>query len=439
MPPTPITQTLEHQADALAPASTLPTNYLNGPQSWTFLFTLLGVVAVCQIDRMLPFVLAESIKRDLGLSDTELGLVTGLAFAVCHSLMSLPIARAADHGSPRSVLSACILVWSAMTTLGGFATNFLTLALTRLGVALGEAGAIPTAHALIVRQISPERRGLAIGIFSMGIPLGTMLGFAIGGSVGDALGWRSALIGAGALGLVVLLLLLLVARPTPAPPKTGSRAEPFLQSSRRLLSSPAFLWLMIAAGFLGLASAPFYAFVTPFLIRTHGFTAGEAGLAFGVLQGLMGILGATTGGRGFDRAMKAGRGQFLKAPAIVFIISTITLLAALFVPTGWLSVALLVPTMFAFAFLLPWAFGTAHFVAGDGRQAQATSLTMMSSSLLGPAIGPLIVGMVSDAVTAAQIADGLRWGLILVPLASLLSGISLLIANRRVARLIGSR
>jgi predicted MFS family arabinose efflux permease len=399
--------------------------------------TLLIINSFSQIDRILPFILAETIKADLGLSDTQMGLLTGLAFAVCYSLLSLPLARASDRGSPRFVLVSCILLWSAMTALGGFAASFLLLAITRFGVAFGEAGAVPAGHALIARKIRPERRGLAIGLFAMGIPLGTMVGFAAGGAVGDTLGWRTALIGAGAIGGLVALLAFIVPGPTPTLARTAANSEPFLQSSRRLLASPAFRWLFIAAIFLGFAAAPFYAFSAPFLIRTHSFSASEVGLAFGLLQGLMGIIGTLLGGRWFDRAVSSGTGKVLGPPAVLFLIASATTTAALFVPAGWLSIALLVPGMLSFSFLLPWAFGAAHLVAGEGKQAQASSLVMIGSGLLGPALGPVMVGIVSDAVTTAQVANGLGFGLLVVPIASVLTGITLLIANGRIAASLG--
>jgi predicted MFS family arabinose efflux permease len=198
--------------------------YASGWRAGAVLVALLLINMLSQIDRILPFILAESIKTDLNLSDTQIGLMTGAAFAVCYTLLSLPLARASDRGSPRFVLVACLVVWSAMTALGGLAAGFLFLAVTRFGVAFGEAGGIPAGHALIARKIRPERRGLAIGLFSMGIPLGTMIGFAAGGALADTLGWRIALIGAGAVGGLAAVLALLVIRPTPALERTtGNR------------------------------------------------------------------------------------------------------------------------------------------------------------------------------------------------------------------------
>jgi predicted MFS family arabinose efflux permease len=320
-----------------------------------------------------------------------------------------------------------------MTLLGGLAMGFLFLAFTRFGVAFGEAGGTPSSHAIIARKIPPSRRGVALGIFSMGIPLGTMVGFGAGGAIGDTLGWRTALVGAGAMGGLIGLLAFVVVGPTPALKRTAANSEPFLKASLRLLSSSAFRWLFIGSIALGFAAAPFYAFAVPFLIRTHDFSASEAGLAFGLLQGLMGICGTLIGGRLFDRAVRSHTGRLLGPPAILFMIASLTTTAALLAPVGWLSILLFVPGMLSFAFLLPWCFGAAHLVAGKGKEAMATSLAMIGSGLLGPALGPLIVGMISDAATAAQVPNGLGLGLLTVPVASILTGIAMLIANQRIA------
>jgi predicted MFS family arabinose efflux permease len=410
--------------------------YFTGPRAWTLLLVLLLVSMLCQIDRILPFILAEAIRTDLGLSDTQLGLVTGIAFAVCYSLMSLPLARFADRGSTRLVLVFCILVWSAMTSLSGLAASFVFLAITRFGVAFGEAGAVPSGHALIARRIRPQFRGMAIGIFSMGIPLGSMVGFAAGGAVSDAYGWRMAFFGAGAIGVVLALLLFFAAGSTSPRREGAASAEPFFRSSLKLLSSPTFRWLFIGSVIIGFAATPFYAFAAPFLIRTHGYTASEVGLTFGILQGLMGIVGTLIGGRGFDRAVRSGTGRVLGPPAILFLIASVTTGAALFASEGWMAIALMVPAMFSFAFMLPWSFGAAHLVAGPGKQAQASSLVMIGSGLFGPALGPLIVGFASDSITAAGMHNGLGWALLLVPFASILTGLAMLVANERISRFV---
>lgn len=405
----------------------------SGWRSAALLGSLFLVSAFSQIDRILPFILAEAIKAELALSDTQIGLLTGSAFAICYALLSLPFARFSDRGSPRLVLVGCTIVWSAMTALGGIATGFASLALTRLGVALGEAGGVPSSHALIARRIPARRRGFAIGIFSMGIPLGTMAGFAAGGAINDAYGWRTALFGAGALGMFVALFAWLAAGRTPPRHATSAAgAEPFLRASITLLTSDRFRWLFVAAVGMGLAAPSFYAFAAPFLIRTHDFTTSQAGLAFGLPQGLMGILGTLLGGRTFDRAVRRGSGYLLTPPAIAMAVGSVSLSAALFAPTGWLAIVLMVPAMFSYAFLMPFAFGAAHLAAGEGREGMGTSLAMIGSSLFGPAIGPLLVGMISDAATQASIPNGLGLGMLVSPVTTLATALACVIANRRL-------
>ena len=414
-------------------APSTPMDVVSGWRLAALLATLMLISAISQIDRILPFILAEAIKADLGLSDTQIGLLTGAAFAVCYTLLSLPLARLADRGSPRLVLLGCLLVWSAMTALGGFAASFLLLALTRFGVAFGEAGGMPAGHALIARQVRPERRGLALGLFSMGIPLGTMVGFAVGGALADTLGWRTALIGAGVLGGIAFLLAWRIIRPTPALPRAEADRRPMLADALRLATAPGFRGLILAALAIGFASVPFYAFSAPFLIRTHGLSAGEVGLSFGLLQGGLGVVGALLGGRGFDWTLRSGRRRLIDPPGWLLLIAAPITAAALFAPAGWMSILLFMPTMFAFALLLPWAFGVAHLVAGPGRQALATSLMLIASGLLGPALGPVLVGAISDGAAAAGMTNTLGLGLLIVPIASLLTGLATLAASRRIS------
>jgi predicted MFS family arabinose efflux permease len=406
---------------------------VRGPRTWSLLGVLTLVSIFSQIDRILPYILAESIRTELGLSDTEIGLITGLAFAVCYTLFSLPLARAADRGSPRLVLLACLLVWSVMTGLGGLAGSFVVLALTRLGVALGEAGGTPSAHALIARRIGPERRGLAIGLFAMGIPLGTMVGFIGGGLIDAAFGWRAAFIGAGALGVTVALLVWLTAGPTPPLRRPAEQTEPYVRSALRLLSVPAFRWLMIGALTVGFATAPFYTFTAPFLIRTHGLTTAQVGLSFGLLQGLTGVIGALVGGRMFDRAVRRGVRHPLLAPATMLVVGAVSTTAALFASAGWMAIGLFVPAMLGFAFLLPWVFGAGHRIAGPGKEALASSLGLVASGLFGPALAPVLVGLISDNAAGVGLANGLALGLLIGPAFSVLTALALMAAGRRMA------
>jgi predicted MFS family arabinose efflux permease len=407
--------------------------YLRGWRKATFLATLLLVSIVSQIDRILPFILAESIKKDLGLSDTQLGMVTGLAFAMCYTLAALPLARISDRGGAKKVLVCCIVIWTLMTALAGLANSFLILVLLRIGVALGEAGSTPASHFLIGQRIPELFRGRAIGLFSMGIPMGTMLGFALGGWAGDHIGWRSAFFAAGAFGLVLALSVTLFVPGNGASALKMAGSDGFLSAGKKLLKKPAFVWLFVAANLLGFASAPFYVFSAPFLIRTYGLTASEVGLRFGLMQGLLGIAATLLGGRFFDRAIARHSSYLLGPPAVLIVIAAFSTVAALFMPTSNWAIALLVPGMFSFAFLLPYAFGSGHLVAGNDNKALSTGLLLFGSSLFGPSLAPVLVGFVSDFATASKLGNGLRWALLIGPMASVLCAGALLIANKKIA------
>jgi MFS family permease len=213
----------------------------------------------------------------------------------------------------------------------------------------------------------------------------------------------------------------------------SSGAVPFWQSTRELLAVPAFRALMVAAISIGFAAAPFYAFAATFLIRTHAFSATEAGLTFGLMQGALGIAGTLLGGRGFDAAAQRKATSLLLVPAIAFGVAAVTTVAALFVSVPWMSIILLIPAMFTFAFTLPYAFGAAHLVAGVGREGIASSLAMIGSGLIGPALGPLLVGLISDFVADAGVTESLSIGLLVVPVACLVTVLTYLNAGRMIA------
>ena len=178
------------------------------------LWVLLVVYTLNFLDRQILNILAEPIKGELGLSDTQLGLLAGPAFAVFYAVLGIPIARYADRSTTNrvSLISVSLAIWSGMTVLCGFAQNFWQLALARIGVGVGEAGCTPSAHSLISDAVAPEKRASAIAFYGMGVPIGTLLGLVIGGVVNDIWGWRAALMLVGAPGLLLALILPLLLR-----------------------------------------------------------------------------------------------------------------------------------------------------------------------------------------------------------------------------------
>jgi predicted MFS family arabinose efflux permease len=285
------------------------------------LAVLLAVYVLSFLDRQVIVILAEGIKKDLGLSDTQVGLMAGLAFALLYTLLGLPLARLADHPRTNRVglIALCVGAWSLMTALCGLANNFTQLLLARVGVGIGEAGGTPAAHALIGEMVEPAKRSSALAIYGMGIPLGSLLGLVLGGFLADKIGWRATFLTLGAPGVLVALLLVLTVKD---PRRTGVQsvqaapaAEPLKTTLGLLLASPAFVLLLAAAtvvSFLGYGKGVWTA---AFYMRSHHLSAGQVGLWLGLSSGLAGVFGTWLGGALAERFGRRSPRHILTARA----------------------------------------------------------------------------------------------------------------------------
>ena len=292
-------------------------------QTRTMLWILLIVYIFNFLDRQIVNILAEPIKADLGLSDTQLGLLAGPAFAVFYALLGIPIARYADKDGTNRVrlIALALTIWSAMTAVCGLAQNFVQLLLARIGVGVGEAGCTPAAHSLISDSVAPEKRSSAIAFYGLGVPIGSLLGLILGGIVNDLYGWRIALMLVGAPGMLLALVVLFVMReprhhrPVETTATAAPAQLPARQAMREIFSSRAFLYILIAASvtaFLGYGKA---LWTISFFIRSHGLSTTEAGLSMAVVLGLAGVFGTWLGGKCADLFGKRDKRHILTLPA----------------------------------------------------------------------------------------------------------------------------
>ncbi len=384
----------------------------------TTLWILLIVYIFNFVDRQIVNILAEPIARDLRLSDTQIGLMTGLAFALFYTALGLPIARYADKPTtnrPR-LIAIALAIWSAMTALCGVAANFWQLLLARIGVGVGEAGCTPPAHSLISDMVPKEKRSSALAFYALGIPIGTLLGMLIGGFLADWVGWRRAFLVVGlpgvAMALVVVWLLRDPRQSAAAPVAATTSATPELSmfaAMRALMQSRAFV-LLIAAG----SSAAFLSYgkttwTTIFFQRTHGMTPGEVGLWFGLAGGAAGILGTFLGGWLADRYGATNRRHVLTAPAIgMAVAAPIAFLA--YQATSWqMSLALLfVPTLLNSLYYGP-TYSSAQGLVPLRARAVAAATVLFFQNLIGLGLGPLFFGMLSDLLQPAYGEDSVRY------------------------------
>ena len=384
------------------------------------LFALLLVYILNFLDRQIINILAEPIKGELGLSDTQLGLLAGPAFAVFYAVLGIPIARYADNAKTNRVwlISVCLAVWSAMTALCGVAQNFVQLALARIGVGVGEAGCTPAAHSLIADSVPPEKRSSAIAFFGLGIPIGGLLGLIIGGVVNDQYGWRMALMLVGMPGILLAFILPLLIRDprrcadsahfntadTPVKPKLSIK-----DAVREVFASKAYLYVFIAASFTAFLSYGKGLWTISFFIRSHGLSTTEAGLAMAVALGISGIIGTWLGGKMADVFGKRDKRHILTLPAIGMAIAAPILFAGYWAEDWRIAVALLIlPTILNSAYYGP-AYGCVQGLVRPEARAIAASLVVFGQNLIGLGLGPLLFGVLSDWLQPMAGDDSVRW------------------------------
>jgi predicted MFS family arabinose efflux permease len=362
---------------------------------------LLSLVYVLNfIDRQLVGILGQPIKAELGLSDKQLGLLSGVAFALFYTTLGLPVARIAERRSRVGVLAISLGLWSAMTGLCGLARTLPQFILARLGVGIGEAGYAPTAQSLIADLVPAERRATALSLFSLGIPAGMLIGAAAGGWLAQSLGWRMAFVWLGAPGVALALVLALT---LDEPPRTAPATPPpsLRQVAHRLWHAPGFAHMAAGASIASFAGYGLTSFAVPLLMRRYALPVGEAATGFGLVAGIAIGMGIGSGGWLADRARdKGGAGRVAAAGALV---------AGLLLP---LALSLGDPRLLGLAAILPLAgahlyFGPVYGVTAnsvDSRsRATAIAILLMAMNAIGLGLGPLAVGALSDAFAHAAL------------------------------------
>ncbi len=385
------------------------------------LSVLVGVYVVNYVDRQLISILIEPIKAEFGASDTQMGLLTGFAFAIFYTVAGVPVARLADLWVRRSVIAIALALWSAMTALTGFSRSFVELALVRIGVGIGEAGGTPPSHALISDYFPPERRATALGIFSLGVPLGTLLGYSLGGWLGEHFGWRAAFLWMGLPGIALAVLVRLTVREPRHgqfdPPRPASAGHATTRDVlRHLFALSSFRWIVPGVCLASFSGYGFAIWKPVFLMRVHDFSMAEAGLWIGLLSGATGFVSTLVGGVAADWLARRNPARALQLCAFSILAALPFQLAFLFYPNPMIALALFIPGGLVGGMWPPPSYATTQNLVPPHMRALASAILLFFLNLIGLGAGPFAVGWLSDALAPRFGAESVRWALA-IPLA----------------------
>ena len=386
------------------------------------------------IDRQILVIVQSPIKAEMGLSDTQLGLLSGFAFAMVYITAGIPIAYWADRGNRRSIISLAITVWSAMTALSGLAQNYTHLLLARIGVGIGEAGGSPPAHSMISDYYPPERRATALSIYSAGLHFGIFAGFLLGAWISASLGWRAAFMLVGLPGVVFAgLFFLTVKEPRRGRWESGPEVTPSLRETVAVLSRlRAFWYIALGTGLTAFAGYGCGNFAPVFLERSHGI----AGLPLGVLLafggGGGGLVGTLLGGRLADRLGERDRRYYLWVPAAAGALALPLAVPYLLSNT----LAVVVPLMVLVTILINTYLGPCLAVCPSlvppSMRALTSALLFFVLNLIGLGLGPLTTGLLSDVLSREYGDDGLRYAMLIVSAIASLGVLLFVLAARNL-------
>jgi MFS family permease len=408
------------------------THYVLGMLVFVYVFNF--------IDRQIFAILAQSIKVDLNLSDTELGALGGVAFGIFYATLGIPIARLADRYSRVNIIAISLAVWSVMTSVQALAGNFWQLLIARVGVGVGEAGGSPPSHSLLADYFVPGERASALGIYALGIPIGILFGSMAGGWINEFFGWRNAFLVVGIPGVVLAIVLKKTVKEPPRGYSEGGmrqphKAVPFADVVKTMWGYRSFRHLSIGAGTQAFVGYGSITWMPAFLERVHGMSSGQVGTAVGLAIGIFGGIGTFFGGKWADKLAHKDLRWHMWLPAIAFLLAVPASAAVFLVDNLYLSLGFYCASALLVNIYTGPTFGSNQTLAPLAMRAAASALLLFIINMIGLVFGPTVLGALSDVLQAdwnMNDGDSLRYALLACSFIYLLSAISYYQAARHI-------
>ena len=370
------------------------------------------------IDRQILSILLEPIKQDLGLSDTQLGLLTGFAFALFYATLGIPIARYADRSNRRNLIALSLTIWSAMTAVSGLAQNFWHLLIARIGVGVGEAGCSPPAHSMIADYFPAEKRATALGIYSLGIPVGILFGFVAGGWLNEFFGWRVAFFVVGVPGILLAILVRLSLREPPrgmAEGRVDVAPQPgVMETFHYLWTKRSFRHLAFGAALTAFVGYGVVTWVPSFLIRSYGMTTGDAGTYLGLILGIPGGIGIALGGWMADRYGSRDTRWYLWIVSVALLIGVPFSFGIYLTESAFAALLFLIVPVALGNFYQATTFSQTQGLVGLRMRSVAAAVLLFILNIIGLGLGPQAVGVLSDHLADEYGQESLRYSLFLL-------------------------
>lgn len=424
------------------------------------LFILVVVYTFNFIDRQILSILAVPIKAELGLSDTQIGLMSGLAFALFYATLGVPIAMFADRTSRVRIMAIALSLWSAMTAVCGLAQNFLQLFLARLGVGVGEAGGVAPAYSIIADYFPPRERARALAVYSLGIPIGSALGIVLGGILAELLDWRAAFFLMGFAGIALApVFWLTVKEPIRGrfdiakPPPVEAPLAFVLSIFAVLVRKPSFWLLSVGAAFssmmgyglilwlpsflvrsFGTELGPFFSFLPAFLIPEDATPVRYAAYFYGAILLVGGTIGIYAGGSLADRYGQERKSVYALLPGVAFFLTVPLLVTGLLTPTlGLAFIVFMGVQALSLVWLGPVITAFQHLVPPHMR-ATASAIFLLINNLIGIGVGQTVTGLMADLLRSQFGDESLRYSLLAGSSFYIVAGTLMMIVSRRLSR-----